>query len=146
MDKHEMVYKLLPALEPEGRYATGCPQNKTCKGLYECLCTLAGDSQELKKAIDERLDSRRRELREQAEAGLVEGKSYSGDFLWCVELKCLSRDYERGECDDSEEGAALRSLLAEACEYSNKNGGRLVFPEELVRRYVELTFESWKKL
>lgn len=148
MDSREMVYKLLPALEPEGRYPAGCPRNKTSKGLYECLCALAGDSQELKKAIDERLDSRRRELREQAKAGLVEDKSYSSDLLWYIELKSLSWEYERGDYDDSEEGAALRSLLAEACEYSknNKSRGRPMFPEKLMRRYVELTFESWIKL
>lgn len=145
MGNRERVEKLLPGLEPVGRYAAGCPRNKTSEGLCEYLYFLAGDSREIKKAIDERLDSRRRELRELAEAGLVEGKSYSNDPLWHVELSTLAREYESGGFDDSEEGAALRGILAEVCA-CDKDKGHLIIPEELMRRYVQLTFDSWREL
>ena len=145
MGNRERVEKLLPALEPVGRYAAGCPRNKTSKGFCEYLHFLAGDSQEIKRAIDERLDSRRRELRELAEAGLIEEKSYSSDMRWVVELSALAREYENGAFDDSEEGAALRNILAEVCACT-KERSRFAIPEELVRRYVQLTFDSWKEL
>ena len=141
----ERVDKLLPGLEPVGRYAAGCPWNKAHEGLREYLYSLAADSQEIRSAIDGRLESRGRELRELAEAGLVEGKSYSSDLLWHVELTSIARDYELGGFDDSEEGAALRGVLAEVCA-CGKGKGFPSIPEELMRRYVQLTFDSWREL
>ncbi len=80
------------------------------------------------------------EMLDEARAGLDPGKRYSEDPRWVGELELTLGEYLAGGFGDLSEDGELRGLLDELEGFYTDAGEGEVPPEDLVRRYVELTF------
>lgn len=79
------------------------------------------------------------ELLDEARAGLDPDGRYSEDPRWVGELELTLGEYLAGGLGDLSDDPELRALLDEAEGWHTEHDGEFV-PEELMRRYVELTF------
>lgn len=80
------------------------------------------------------------ELIDEARAGLDPEKRYSEDPRWVGEIELTLGEYLAGGLGDLAEDDELRGLLDELEGFYTDAGEGEVPPEDLVRRYVELTF------
>ena len=80
------------------------------------------------------------ELLDEARAGIDPDKRYAEDPRWVGEIELTLGEYLAGGLGDLAEDAELRSVLGELEGFYTDAEEGEVPPEDLVRRYVELTF------
>lgn len=79
-------------------------------------------------------------LVDEARAGLDPNKRYSEDSRWAGDIELMLSEYLAGGLGDLADDAEMRSLLGELEGFYTDAGEGEMPPEDLVRRYVELTF------
>lgn len=80
------------------------------------------------------------ELLDESRAGLDPDKRYAEDPRWVSDIELTLGEYLAGGLGDLAENDELRSLLDELEGFYTDAGEGEAPPEDLVRRYVELTF------
>lgn len=79
-------------------------------------------------------------LMDEARAGVDPDKCYALDPRWAEELELVFSKYMAGGLGDLEDDPELRAFLDELEGWRREHGKESTIPEELMRRYVELTF------